>query len=156
MENPEGLPTTLPKGFNNLVIFFLEKFNPQQLKQFVEFISYINKTEDGRARSIYWSDYIDEVCPPARADEEHHQISADSINFLLKLVSRKLGTVAVFKLLFHYDGNCVVINRPALRMDIWGCKREGLKCDLIRPKVNAKQVKMNAMQLNKREKTRRN
>lgn len=97
------------------MISFLEKFNPQQLEQFVEFITHLNKTENERTRSV-WGDYIDEVCSHVRATEERRKDSVDSINRLLKLVSSKLGPVAVAKMLFHYDGNCVVITRLALKI----------------------------------------
>jgi hypothetical protein len=111
INSTDGTASNLPDGFDLLASYFLDKFNPAQLKEFTKLVTSLNKVE-GKTQSI-WADYIENVCSfraYTNMEEERKKFSESSIDRLLKVVSNKLGAAALVHLLYHYDGSRVVIN----------------------------------------------
>jgi hypothetical protein len=107
----DGTASNIPDGFNILASYFLEKFSSEELKQFIQIITSLNKV-DGKTQSI-WSDYIEKVCSIrgyTQIEKERKTFSLSSIDRLLKVVTNELGAKAVLELMYHYDSNRVVIN----------------------------------------------
>ena len=91
-----GIASNLPDGFNVLALYFIEQFDKDQLKQFVKFISSVNKNYR-RNRCSIWVDYINKAC------NEDGRNSHKALEKFMKCVSDKLGKTATKKLVLAYD-----------------------------------------------------
>ena len=102
IHSADGTATNLPDGLNLLASYFLDKFNPAQLADFVKLVTSLNKVE-GKTQSI-WGDYVGKVSSSrayTQMEEERNKFSASSIDCLLNVVSNRLGAPALIHLLYH-------------------------------------------------------